>query len=167
MKKYIHSLNQAGVTLIEMLVVMGLLSALLLVLASIFTSAADVQQQSKSYSSTLASGRFMMARLNYDIARASAVITPSSLGPTSSSLELDVGGTNYTYGLSGNDFQLNDGSGSDTLNSDDVLVSNPTFQELGNSGGKPTILYSFTLSSVATSHGTSTVQTFTSAAGLY
>jgi type II secretory pathway pseudopilin PulG len=167
MKKYIHRLNQKGTTLIEMLVVMGLLAGLLIIVASVFTSAADVQSQSKGYSSTLASGRFIMARLNYDISRASAVTTPSSLGASAPSLGLTIGGNTYTYALSGNDLQLTDNTGTDNLNSDDVTVSNVSFQELGNSGGLPTILYSFTLTGTVLSHGVATSQTFTSAAGLY
>jgi prepilin-type N-terminal cleavage/methylation domain-containing protein len=159
-------LGQVGVTLIEMLVVMGLLSILLVVVATIFTSAADVQQQSDSYSATIENGRFIMSRLNYDIARASSITTPSSLGSSSPSLSLIIGGTTFSYALSGNDFQLTDGSGADNLNSNDVIVSNPSFQELGNPGGQPTILYSFTLTSVATSHGTPDTETFSSTAGL-
>jgi type II secretory pathway pseudopilin PulG len=166
MKKYIKQLNEDGVTLIETLIVMGLLSIMLVVLATIFTSAADVQQQSKSYSSTITSGRFIIARLNYDIAHASTITAPSAPGTTSPTLGLTISGTAYTYTLSGNNLQLTDGSGSDNLNSDDVIVSSPSFQELSNGNRKPTILYSFTISSVAKSHGSSNTQTFTSSAGL-
>lgn len=108
-----------------------------------------------------------MARLNYDIARAASVSMPASLGATTSTLQLDIGGTNYTYALSGTDLQLTDGSGTDNLNSDDVLVSNLSFTELGNSGGEPTITYSFTLTSTVKSHGQADEHTFTSSEGLY
>lgn len=159
--------NQDGVTLVEMLVVMGLLASMLILIATIFTSAVDVQQESNSYSSTLDSGRFMLARLNYDIARATAVTTPASLGSTGTSLVLTIGGTTYTYALLGNNLQLTDGTGTANLNSDDVTVSNPSFQELGNTGGEPTIVYSFTLTSTAQTHGLHTTQTFSSSESLY
>ncbi len=162
-----YRLNQVGVTLVEMLVVMGLLSTMLVLIATIFTSAADVQQESQSYSSTLSSGRFMMARLDYDIARASAVTDPASLGATSSSLGLTISGTTYAYNATGSNMTLTDGTGTDNLNSADVTVSNVTFQELGNAGGEPTIAYSFTLTSTAQSHGVNTSQTFSSAESLY
>jgi prepilin-type N-terminal cleavage/methylation domain-containing protein len=162
-----NQLNQSGVTLIEMLVVMGLLSTMLVLIATIFTSAADVQQESQSYSSTLSSGRFMMARLNYDIARASAVTAPSSLGATSPSLDLTVNGASYAYNTSGSNMTLTDTTGTDSLNSADVTVSNVNFQELGNTGGEPTIVYSFTLTSTAQSHGVNASQTFSSAESLY
>lgn len=161
-----YRLNQKGVTLIETLIVMGLLSIMLVVLATIFTSAADVQQQSNSYSSTISSGRFIMARLNYDIAHASAITTPASVGLSSSTLQITVGGNSYTYALSGSNLQLTDSVGTDNLNSDDVTVSSPSFEELSNANGKPTILYSFTLTSTAKTHGSNVVQTFSSTAGL-
>jgi prepilin-type N-terminal cleavage/methylation domain-containing protein len=163
----ITCLNQSGVTLVEMLVVMGLLSTMLVLLATIFTSAADVQQQSNSYSSTLSSGRFMLARLNYDIAQANTVVTPASLGSTSASLKLTISGTTYSYALSGSNLALTDGIGTANLNSDDVTVSNVNFEELGNSGGEPTIVYSFTLTSTAKSHGVYGTQTFSSSETLY
>lgn len=166
MKIFNRHLDQAGVTLIEMLIVMGLLSILLVVMATIFTSAADVQQQSRSYSATISNGRFIMARLNYDIARASSIVSPASPGASTSALELDIGGTDYTYNLAGNNLQLTDGIGTDNLNSDDVVVSNPNFEEVSGGGGLPTILYNFTLTSTALSNGSADTQTFTSAAGL-
>jgi type II secretory pathway pseudopilin PulG len=159
-------LGRQGVTLIEMMVVMGLLSAMLIVLATIFTSAADVQLQSKSYSSTVSNGQFIMARLNYDIARASAITTPASLGGSANSLSLTIGGNTYAYSLNGGNFQLTDGTGTDNLNGSDVTVSALNFHELGNSGGQPTVQYSFTLTSVAQDHGAHDTQTYTNTAGL-
>jgi prepilin-type N-terminal cleavage/methylation domain-containing protein len=166
MKLYIKRFNQRGVTLIELLVVMGLLSGLLIVMASIFTAAADVQKDSRSYSATLSNGQFIMARLNYDIARASAITTPGSLGASASDLALTIGGNTYTYARNGSNFQLTDNVGTDNLNSDDVSISNLNFQELGNTGGKPTITYSFTVTSTVTGDGGPDTQTFDSTAGL-
>ena len=145
---------------------MGLLSIMLIILATIFTSAADVQQQTKSYSATTINGRFIMTRLNFDIAQARLVSAPSSLGSTSATLLINVNGLLNTYTLSGNDLQLTENSNTDNLNSNDVSISNLSFQKLGNIGGKPTINYSFTVSSNAKSHGSADIQTFTGTAGL-
>ena len=155
-------LNNSGTTLIEILIVMGLLSVMLVVIATIFTSSADVQKQSNSYSATISNGRFIMARLNYDIAHASSVITPSTFGATNSSLEIVVGGNDYTYSLSGNNLQLTDNIGTDNLNSDDVHISGLSFQEIGASGINPSIQYSFTATSVSHDAGNYDTQTFTS-----
>jgi prepilin-type N-terminal cleavage/methylation domain-containing protein len=95
----LRKLNQRGVTFIELLIVMGLLSILLVIMLTIFTSSIDDQAQSEGYAATISDGRFLLARLNYDIARATAVTNPATLGSTSSSLGLTINGATYTYAL--------------------------------------------------------------------
>lgn len=155
-------LRQSGATLIELLLVMGLLSSMIIVVSTMFTSAIDQQQLSRNYSSVTANGRFIMARLNYDISRASAITTPATLGASSPSLAITVSSTTYTYALSGNNLQLTDGTGTDNLNDGTVKVSSLNFQEFGNSGGKPTITYSFAVTGLSFTHGVNSAQTFTS-----
>jgi prepilin-type N-terminal cleavage/methylation domain-containing protein len=155
-----------GFTLVEALIVMALLAGFLLILTTLLTSAIDIQGSSEGYSAVMTDGRFLMARLSYDIARASAVTTPGSLGASDSSLTLTISGTSYTYALSGDSLQLTDGSGSDNLNSNGTTVSNLSFQALGTSGGKETIRYSFTLTSTVTHTSGSDTQTYTSTEGL-
>jgi prepilin-type N-terminal cleavage/methylation domain-containing protein len=162
----LKAIGQRGVTFVELLLVMGLLSIFLVILTTIFTSTLDVQNQTNSYSAVVSDGRFIMARLNYDIARASAVTTPASLGGSGSSLVMTINATTFTYAMSGNNLQLTDGTGSATLNGDGTTVSNLTFQRIGNSGGKDTIRYSFKLTSTTLHDATTDNQTFTSAAEL-
>jgi prepilin-type N-terminal cleavage/methylation domain-containing protein len=166
MKRAIIKLNSQGVTLIELLLVMGLLSIMLVILATIFTSAADIDQRSKDYSATLSNGQFIMARLNYDIGQATAIVTPTGLGNSAGSLALTIGGNTDTYALSGNDLQLNDGVSSVDLNDSDINVSGLNFEEVGNSGGEPTIVYNFTVTSTTADHGVYDTETYSSAAGL-
>lgn len=163
---FIKKTNQAGTTLIEIIVVMGLLAIMLMLVATLFTSAADSQAQSQMYSATASDGRYIIARLDHDIARASSVSTPGSFGGNSSQLVLVIGGSNYTYSLSNDDLALTDPSGSDDLNSSGTTVSNLSFSKIGVSGQTTTIKYSFTLTSTAQNRGTKDSQTFTSAAGL-
>jgi len=155
-----------GFTLVEALVVMTLLTGFLMLLTTLLTSAIDIQTNSESYSSVMTDGRFIMARLNYDIARASAVTTPSSLGGSGATLALTINGNTYTYGASGSNLQLTDPSGTDQLNSSGATVSSLSFQTLGNSGGKTTVRYTFTLTSITHHNGDSDTQTYTSTAGL-
>ncbi|MGH7241214.1 MAG: PulJ/GspJ family protein [Candidatus Saccharimonadales bacterium] len=162
----LRNIGQKGVTLVEMLIVMGLLAVFLLIMTTIFTSTLDVQNQSNAYSATVSDGRFIMARLNYDIARASAVTTPASLGASGSSLVLTIGGNSYTYALSSSNLQLTDNLGAANLNGSGTAVSSLSFQRIGNTGGKDTIRYSFTLTSTTKHSGTADTQTFTSTAEL-
>ncbi len=154
--------SQKGATLVELLLVMGLLSFMIVVLATIFTSAVEQQQLSRNYSSVTSNGRFIMARLNYDISRATAVATPASLGSSAASLVMTVNSTTYTYALSGNNLQLNDGTSTDNLNDGVVKVSSVSFQRFGNVSGKPTITYTFTVTGLSSAHGINSAQTFTS-----
>lgn len=158
--------KQQGFTLAEALVVMALLTGFLMILTTLLTSAIDIQGSSESYSAVLSDSRFIMSRLDYDIARASAVTTPSSLGGSSASLSLTISGNTYTYAASGNNLALTDPGGTTDLNSGGTTVSNISFQALGNSGGKETIRYSFTLTSTRRRGSGYDAQTYTSTAGL-
>jgi hypothetical protein len=158
----IKSLGQRGVSFIEVLLVMGMLSIFLMVMATIFTATIDTQTQTQGYSATLSDGRFIMARLNYDIARASAINTPASLGNTTASLVMTIGGNSYTYALSGSKLQLTDATGTADLSDYNATVSALSFQRLGNTGGKETIRYSFTITATAQQGSGAQTQTFTS-----
>ena len=162
----LKKLSQSGVTLVELLIVMGLLSILLVILLTIFTATISNQGQTKAYAATVSDGRFIMARLNYDIARASAIITPTTLGASSSSLGLVIGGDTFTYSLNGGDMQLTDANGTDSLNGNDTTVTSASFQELGSPGQKPTIRYSFALRSATTHNGVADTISLTETAGL-
>ncbi len=159
-----RSRDQRGVTLIEMLVTMGLMAGFLIILTSIFTASFEVQSQSVSYSAVSADGRFVLARLEYDIRRASAVNQPAVLGDTDPSLSLVINGSNYVYSVSGGRLQLSiDGSYS-YLTGDQTLVSELVFQTLGSPGSSVSIRYGFSLTG-KTGHHPDT-QTFGSAAEL-
>ncbi len=157
----LRTYGQRGATLIELLVVMGLLSIMLVVLTTIFTASVDQQNLSRNYSAVTGNGRFIMARLNYDIARATAVTTPASLGGSGATLVMTISSTTYTYALSGNNLQFTDGTGTDNLNDNTVKVSALNFQKLGNVSGKPTITYSFTVTGLTPGHGVNSAQTYT------
>jgi len=158
---HIRRLDVRGVTLAEMLIVMGLLAIFLVLIASLFTATIDSQNNTESYSAVTSDGRFVLARLEYDIRRASAVTTPASLGGSGSSLVLNIGGNSYTYAVVSGALQLTDNTGTANLTGNGVSISGVTFQRLGNTGGKDTVRYTFTLTSVAKSSNGSSVQTFT------
>jgi hypothetical protein len=161
----LRKLGQRGVTFVELLLVMGLLSIFLVVLTSIFTATLDVQNQTDAYSAVVSDGRFIMARINYDIAISTGISSPTSLGVTSTTLALVTATNSYTYALSSGNLLLTDNTGSANLNSSGTVVSNLSFTKLGNTGGKNTTRYTFTLTSTAKHDGRTDSQTFTSTAG--
>src|SRR3989338_7067480 len=109
-KEITHSLKFAvrrskGSTLIELLLYMGILSIFLMILTQLFLSVLDVSTESKQVSSVVQDGRFILARLRYDIQRADAINSPS-LGSSDTTLSLDIGGNTYVYTLSGSNLEL-------------------------------------------------------------
>src|SRR5690242_1060869 len=110
--------RQSGFTLVEAMIVMALLGVFLTALTGLFVRAIDVQNKSDAYLATVSDGRLIMARLDYDIARASAITTPASLGGSGASLVMTINSTTYTYAISGGNLQLTDGSGTANLNGD-------------------------------------------------
>ena len=154
-----------GVSYIELLLYMGLLSIFLLLITNIFISILDVQAESQSTSSVEQGGRFLISRLSYDMNRADLVTTPTSLGQTTNSLSLNIGGVSYTYSLSGSNLQLVNNNGTDSLNDSETSISNISFQRLGNSGGKDTIKIQFTITSRTVRSKGSETKTFQTTVG--
>lgn len=153
--------DQRGVTLIEMIITMGLLAGFMVILTGIFVSGIDVESQTSSYSALTGDGRTILARLAYDIHRASAINTPASLGGSGSSLDLTISGDSYVYAIDSGRLGLTVNSGSvNYLTSDKTTISSLNFEKLGNSGGQAAVRYSFTVS--ADNNHTTESQAYTS-----
>lgn len=144
MKKIFNS--KKGFSLVEMLLYMGLLSILLVVMVDLFASSLDLQLESQSTTSVNRDARFLFSRLSYDINRAQSIVSPS-LGAQGSSLQLTIGGVNYTYAQNNGNLQLTNNNGTDNLNSYGTTISNLSFRTVGNVGGKHSVRISFTLTS--------------------
>ena len=123
-----------GFTLIELLIYMGIMTILLTVLTQTFTSILDAQLESQSTSAVQQDGRFILARLSYDIHRVQNqdIVSPSSLGQQTTSLQLTINGVNYAYSLNNGNLQLVNNLGTNNLNSSETTISSLTFKRLGN-----------------------------------
>jgi type II secretory pathway pseudopilin PulG len=135
-----------GFTIIELLVYMSILSLFLLVLTQLFLSALDVQREQESVSPLQQDGRYLLARLAYDMNRAISVTIPANAGDAGSSLQLVVGAVTYSYGLSSGNLTLttSDGLKKGPLNGYNTQVANLQFVRRGDPG--VTISVNFTLS---------------------
>ena len=136
-----------GFTLVELLIYIGMLSILLTVLTQIFGSILDAQLEGEATSSVQQDGRFILSRLTYDIRRTNNIVVPAVLGTQSTSLQLTIGGVNYTYAINSGNLELTNNLGANNLNSGDATVSNLNFTRLGNTGGKNTIQITYTVTS--------------------
>jgi prepilin-type N-terminal cleavage/methylation domain-containing protein len=154
-----------GFTLVELLLTMALMGMFLVVLTDVVSSTLNVQTEAEAVSALSEDGRFLLARLDYDLQRATSITTPASLGSSGSTLVMDIGGVANTYALSSGNLQLTNGAGTTNLNSNEATVSDLSFQRLGNSGGKDTIRVSFTVTSVARTDQGQDSRTFTTTFG--
>lgn len=158
--------RRSGFTLVEALLAMALMSAFMIVLTSIFTSVLAVQTESQATSSVAQDGRFLLARLSYDIQRADDIVTPAPLGGAGGRLTLSIGGENHTYEVIDGSLTLDNDSGTAVLNGSGTTVSGLSVQKLGNSGGTETVRLSFTVNSQARDNAGPRSQTFTTTVGL-
>lgn len=156
---------QKGFTIIEMTIYIGLMSILILVLTRIFISALDTQVESESVTNVQQDGRFILARLNYDISLASSINTPASMGAQENSISLVRNGQTITYSLTNGDLIRTDSQGSARINYENVDVEQASFQRIGNTGGKPTIVVNLRLSSMANMGTLGETDTFRSVIG--
>jgi prepilin-type N-terminal cleavage/methylation domain-containing protein len=141
--------KQAGFTLVELLMTMALMGIFVVVLTDMVSATMDVQTESAAVSAVSEDSRYILARLDYDIQRATSITTPAALGGSGASLALVIAGVTHTYAVSGGNLQLTDGSGTVNLNSNETTLSGVSFQRLGNSGGKETVRLSLTVTSIA------------------
>ena len=138
--------TQKGFTIIEFLIYIGILSIFLIVVSQIFVSSLNLRLGEQSTSNLEQDGRFISARLIYDISRASTIDQPTSDGTSSNTLSLTIAGQSYSYSLQNSNLILSDASNSDQLNGYDTTVTNLNFLRLGNPGGDgDAVTFSFTL----------------------
>ena len=140
---------------------MGLLAILAFVLTDMFISIVTSRLESEGYANVAEDGRFILARLQYDIMQASAITTPTNLGSTAATLSAVINGTTYTYAASNSALVLTNNFGTSNLTSSETSVSGISFLRVGNAGGKDTIQVTLTLSSkTQRSNGSPETQTF-------
>lgn len=147
-------IKQQGFTLVEMIIYMTILAILLVVLTEVFVSVLSSQTRSEATSSVQQDGRFIFARLNYDLLRSQNIVIPVNVGDQTSNLKITIDGIDYTYSVNASgDLELLRGGSIDIINSSETQISNLLFQRLGNASGKNTIKMSFSLKSQTSTPG--------------
>lgn len=148
MMKTVKSKNNysSGVTMIELLIYIGLLTIFLTVLTTLFVSIFNLQLTTQSTSSLTQDTRFIIARMGYDIENASSVsvVSPSTLQFN--------GTSSYSLDTNGN-LILTIGGVSHKLNGLDTTISSLSFQKIGSqppapaTPPPPTVQVKFTINS--------------------
>lgn len=141
-------IKKRGFTLVELMLYMALMASILVVLTEVFLSVLSIQAESSEVSNIDIDGRYVLARMFYDVNRADDIVVPASLGQTGASAQLTIGGTNYTYGLGANEeLTILQNGVSSKLTSPGTKISNLTFTRLGNVGGENSLMIKFKITS--------------------
>ena len=147
---------QKGVTIVELLVYMGLLSIFIVVILDVLLTVLDARLQAESTSSVDQDTNFILAKLSSDIYNADSVTYPVNAGDSGNSLTLIKNGIAYSYSedASGN-FIVTTGSSSANLNSTNTILTGLSFKrtQTADPDTKPVIKINYSLKSVIEVHG--------------
>lgn len=160
--------NLKGFTLIELLMATGILTVLIGIMTGIFGSIIVAQLDSVATSGVDQDGRFIVARMIYDMQQASEIVMPATPGSaTSQTMTIKINSVDYTYSLDANEnLQIVSGSDSNNLNSNTSRVHDLTFQRIGIGNETDTIQVKFTLTSRIQETSGSETKSFQTTLGL-
>jgi Tfp pilus assembly protein PilW len=142
---------ESGVTIVELVIYIGLLSIFMLVLLDVFITVLSARLETESTSTLNQDTRYILTRLAYDVGNADSVVLPAALGDSSSVLKITKGGITETFSLdSSGNLILDNGTSTQKLNGADTALTSISFKKIGNSeeGDKPTVKISFTVKSL-------------------
>lgn len=128
----------------------GILSILIGVLTTLFGQIIDTSLDSRATSGVDQDGKYIIARLAYDLQRSSSIVDPAvPSSSTSATLTIDVNSINYTYDLDGSgNLRLTNNFGPNNLNSNTIQVTDLSFQRLGIGDASDTVQVKFRLTSL-------------------
>lgn len=159
--------HKQGFTMVELLLYMGILSIFLVVLTEIFLSTLNVELFSQATSATSLDGRFILARLAYDVGRARAITIPASPGgQVDNALQMTIAGVTYTYSVVNGNLLLANDSGTNTINSYTTTIPQFRVTKLGTAQGKQSVQILFTITSTIQLEGVPETRTFQTTIGL-
>lgn len=138
--------SASGVTLVELLIYLGLMSIFIVILMGIFTAALNTKLASESTSGISQDSRYILSKLSYDVNNADSITSPA-LGEVSASLQIVTSGSASTYAVSSGNLVKTAGGVSMNLNGIDTQLDSISFKNIGNPEGKATIQIVYTVRS--------------------
>ncbi len=145
---------------------MGIFAIVLTLLTNVFVTSMEIQIESQSQSSVHQDGRYLLAKLMYDINQSDSIVAPTSLGQQSNTLQLTIDGASQSYAISNNRLALTNSLGTNYLTGPDTQISNLSFTRVGNVSGKNTIVINFVLTSLEQKKSGSESQSFETVVGV-
>lgn len=138
--------------MVEMLMVMGIMSVLVVILSQVFGSILTMKLKSQATSAVAQDSRYVITRLAYDISRASDITTGSG-----NTLRILINGSSYLYQLQGTSLVLSvNGGASQALTGVGTKVTNLSFVRFVDLGGKKSVQINLTIAPTTIQPGGST-----------
>jgi hypothetical protein len=126
---------------------MGIFMGFLTLLSGLFVSTLDVQKNATETARIEQDSQYLFSRFQYDITRASQVVTPATNGSTTQTLELVTPSGNLTYSVQNNRLSLTTAAGTESLTSPEISVTSISFTKLGDDNGASTLRLQINLQS--------------------
>lgn len=156
--------SNQGSSLIELLLYTALLGTVMMVTYGLFLQTSLARLASVNESSIYLNARRILFDLGQTIRQADSLTSPT-LTNSGSQLSLDAGAIIYEVDNHGSLIKK-EGSETNNLTNNEVVVENLTFQALGPSTIQPTVKISFRLKAAAEEQGKPKSQTFQTAISL-
>lgn len=156
----------AGVTLIELLLVMALFPIVLVALSWVFVSITEGQLRTIAQSSLDQEQQFILSRIGVDINRATALLQPATPGATTSALVLQLPDGQVQYSVTNGQLSRADATGNAAVNSSRAHIASFSAARLGSPSGFPTVRLQFSLASTASAQAKELQRNITTTYGL-
>lgn len=166
MKIQKKSVNNKGLTLVELVIYMGILSLLLVVFIDMFALLVNRQLETESLSAVQQDENYLLSRLGYEFGRASSITLPISPGSPSAQLRLIIEGEQYDLFSIANELLASSSGKLIALNSNNTSISNLSFQRLGSGDQKDVVQVAFDISSAVKKQSGFEVTHFSSTFGI-
>ena len=138
LKNY-HLKPKPAFTLVEMLLVMGIMSILLVILTQVFASILSLRMRSVATTAVAQDSRYLISRLSYDVIRPQYIVAPLP-GSSDNALVLTIDGNTFTYALQGDALTLSVNAASpERLTDIYTAITGATFTRNSDMGDKKSI----------------------------
>lgn len=124
--------RERGVTLIELLIYVAIVSGILIVISDAFLAISATGRSIDAKTEVNSNMRFATQKIIGDIKSATSVSVPTVVGATASTLQLLVSGQTILYDVTNGQLRRSINGTPDAVTSSLVTVSTPTFTRLEN-----------------------------------
>jgi len=137
--------QKRGFTLVELLIVMGIMSILLTIFFQVFGAILSMKLRSEATTAVAQDSRYLISRLSYDVSRASDITLPS-VGVSGNVLNIIIAGNVYQYQLENGILTLSiNGGASQDLNGIGTKITNISFTHFADVGTKKSVQINLTI----------------------